>query len=83
MSESSSWIRQIFTRPEPQRSLNTLIGGSNEYVYLIIGNLGTISGSGMDVVLGMMFIERFYAVFALQNRQVGLAATPFTGSITN
>ncbi|KAI0653597.1 aspartic peptidase A1 [Cubamyces menziesii] len=65
------------------RSLNTLIGGSNEYVYLIIGNLGTISGSGMDVVLGMMFIERFYTVFDLENRQVGLAATPFTGSITN
>ncbi|KAI0333919.1 aspartic proteinase precursor [Cubamyces sp. BRFM 1775] len=64
------------------RNLNTLIGGSPDFVYLIVGDIGTHSGSGMDIVYGMVFMERFYTAFHT-NDGVVIANTPNTQATTN
>ncbi|KAF7794844.1 hypothetical protein EIP86_005986 [Pleurotus ostreatoroseus] len=65
------------------RALNTQIGGDNEHVYLIIQDIGTHSGSGMDFTNGMTWIERFYIALDTTNQKVGVATTPFTHATTN
>ncbi|KAI0782864.1 aspartic peptidase A1 [Abortiporus biennis] len=65
------------------RSLNTAIGGSNSFVYLIVGNIGTASGKGLDFINGMTFLERYYSVYDTANRRVGLATTSNTFATTN
>ncbi|KAH9893314.1 aspartic peptidase A1 [Cubamyces lactineus] len=65
------------------RYLNGMIGGSSEYVYLIVADIGWPSGSGMDIINGMMFMERFYAVFDTGNNRVGVAYTQFTENTSN
>ncbi|KAH9893324.1 aspartic proteinase precursor [Cubamyces lactineus] len=65
------------------RELNSAIGGSSDLLYLIIADIGTYSGSGMDIVNGMMFMERFYAVFDTQNNRVGVANSPSTWATSN
>ncbi|PSR75643.1 hypothetical protein PHLCEN_2v8934 [Hermanssonia centrifuga] len=65
------------------RALNTAIGGQADSIYLIVGDLGTESGEGLDFINGQSFLERFYLVFDSGNSQVGLATTPFTDATTN
>jgi len=65
------------------RALNAAIGGSANSVYLIVGNIGTPSGEGLDFINGMTFLERFYSVFNSATGAVGLATTPFTTSTIN
>ncbi|KZW01131.1 acid protease [Exidia glandulosa HHB12029] len=65
------------------RALNVDIGGSSGDNFLIIGDVGTPSGTGFDFVLGMAFSERFYSVYNAQNSSIGVAKTPLTGAITN
>ncbi|THH26964.1 hypothetical protein EUX98_g7216 [Antrodiella citrinella] len=65
------------------RNLNTAIGGSANSIYLIVGDLGTDSGEGLDFINGQTFLERFYAVFDTANKRVGLATTSFTQATTN
>ncbi|KAF8801895.1 aspartic protease [Phlegmacium glaucopus] len=65
------------------RSLNTAIGGAASNIYLIIGDIGANSGSGLDFVNGQTFLERFYSVYDAANKRVGLATTPFTTATTN
>ncbi|KAI0708411.1 acid protease [Earliella scabrosa] len=65
------------------RALNTAIGGTPDFVYLIVADLGMPSGSGFDFVDGMTFLERFYYVFDVANSQVGFATTAFTDATTN
>ncbi|KAL5518792.1 hypothetical protein ACEPAH_475 [Sanghuangporus vaninii] len=65
------------------RSLNTAIGGNTNSVYLIVNDLGSNSGSGLDFINGFTFLERFYSVFDTANRRVGFATTPFTQATTN
>ncbi|KAK7695039.1 hypothetical protein QCA50_002227 [Cerrena zonata] len=65
------------------RNLNTAIGGNANSVYLIVGDLGTPTGEGLDFINGMTFLERFYSVFDTANRRVGLATTSFTHATTN
>ena len=65
------------------RSLNTDIGGLSSRIYLIVNNLGTPSGEGLDFINGQTFLERFYAVFDTAGHRVGLATTPFTDATTN
>ena len=48
-------------------------------MYLIIGDIGTQSGQGLDFIDGLTFLERFYAVFDTGNKRVGLANTENTG----
>ena len=63
--------------------MNTAIGGNANSVYLIVGDLGSSSGEGLDFINGLTFLERFYSVFDTANRRVGLATTPFTRATTN
>jgi len=65
------------------RNLNTAIGGSASDILLIVGDIGTPSGSGLDFINGQSFLERFYSVYDTANRRVGLATTPFTTATTN
>ena len=66
-----------------QRSLNTAIGGSASSIYLIVNNIGSPTGEGLDFIDGMTFLERFYAVFDSTNSQFGIATTQFTDATTN
>ncbi|CCM03747.1 uncharacterized protein FIBRA_05893 [Fibroporia radiculosa] len=65
------------------RSLNSAIGGSSDYVYLIVNNIGTPSGEGLDFINGYTFLERYYSVFDTGNSQVGFAETAYTYATTN
>jgi cathepsin E len=64
-------------------SLNTYIGLKSDYIYLIVNDIGTPSGAGLDFISGYTFLERFYTVYDTGNRRVGLATTPFTMSNSN
>ncbi|KAK3835590.1 MAG: acid protease [Linnemannia gamsii] len=65
------------------RSLNSEIKGSSDQIYLIVGDLGSPSGGGLDFILGCKVMERIYTVFDSAKQQVGFAETPFTRYITN
>jgi len=65
------------------RALNADIGGVAGDIYLIVADIGTPSGEGLDFINGMTFLERFYAVFDTTNKQVGFATTSFTSSTIN
>ncbi|KAI0363762.1 aspartic proteinase precursor [Pilatotrama ljubarskyi] len=65
------------------RALNSLIGGDDSHVYLIIGDLGVNSEQGFNFVNGMTFLERFYHVFDAENNLAGFATTPFTNAVVN
>lgn len=65
------------------RSLNSAIGGSASGIYLVIKDIGTPTGSGLDFILGYTFLERFYTVYDTGNQRVGVATTPFTADTTN
>ncbi|KAJ3567340.1 hypothetical protein NP233_g6431 [Leucocoprinus birnbaumii] len=65
------------------RSLNSAIGGSSSSIYLIVGDLGSSSGEGLDFINGYGFLERFYSVFNSANGSVGFATTPYTDATTN
>ncbi|KAL5492367.1 hypothetical protein ACEPAI_3814 [Sanghuangporus weigelae] len=65
------------------RSLNSYIGGSGDKVYLIVSDLGSNSGSGLDFISGYTFLERFYSVYDTTNNRVGLANTGNTKATTN
>ncbi|KAI0296360.1 aspartic peptidase A1 [Multifurca ochricompacta] len=65
------------------RALNTLIGGTSGKIYLIVNDIGTSSGEGLDFINGCTFLERFYSVYDTGNNRVGLATTPFTTATTN
>ncbi|KAG6813704.1 hypothetical protein H0H92_008111 [Tricholoma furcatifolium] len=65
------------------RSLNTQIGGSKDYLYLIVSDIGHPSGSGLDFIAGYTFLERFYTVYDTSNKRVGFARTQYTNATTN
>ncbi|KAI6145241.1 aspartic peptidase domain-containing protein [Pisolithus tinctorius] len=65
------------------RSLNTAIGGSASNIYLIVNDIRTNSGSGLDFINGQTFLERFYSVFDTANNRVGFATTPYTDATSN
>ncbi|KAG9312009.1 acid protease [Chiua virens] len=65
------------------RSKNTDIGGSSDKIYLVIADIGSPSGSGLDFITGYAFLERYYTVYDSTNQQVGFASTFFTDSTCN
>ncbi|TFK41838.1 aspartic protease [Crucibulum laeve] len=65
------------------RSLNADIGGTAGSIYLIVADIGSPSGEGLDFINGFAFLERFYSVFDTTNKRVGFATTPFTRATTN
>ena len=64
------------------RALNTAIQGNQGSIYLAVQDSGKLF-LGVDFVLGMPFLERFYSVLNSGNHSVGLARTPFTNATTN
>ncbi|KAF9243102.1 acid protease [Melanogaster broomeanus] len=65
------------------RSLNSDIGGSASSIYLVVSDMGTSSGSGLDFMNGYVFLERFYSIYDTTNAQVGFATTAYTSSTSN
>ncbi|KAG2363836.1 aspartic peptidase domain-containing protein [Suillus spraguei] len=65
------------------RSLNTAINGAAGGIYLVISDLGSRSGAGLDFVNGYCFLERFYSVYDTTNSRVGFATTAYTSATTN
>lgn len=65
------------------RALNAVIGGSSDLVYLIVSNLATPSGVGLDFVNGMCFLERYYSVYDTDQNRIGFASTEYTTSTVN
>ncbi|KAG2356775.1 aspartic proteinase [Suillus spraguei] len=65
------------------RSLNSAINGANKAIYLVIKDIGTPTGQGLNFLNGFVFLQRFYTVFDTRNRRIGFARTPFTGATTN
>lgn len=63
--------------------LNSAIGGNAGDIYLIVGDLGTKSGEGLDFINGLTWLERFYFVYDTTNSRVGFATTSFTTANTN
>ncbi|KAH9057488.1 aspartic peptidase A1 [Lactarius vividus] len=65
------------------RALNTFIGGTSGSIYLVVNDIGSPTGSGLDFINGYTFLERFYSVFDTTNNRVGFATTAFTTATTN
>ncbi|EPQ56856.1 aspartic proteinase [Gloeophyllum trabeum ATCC 11539] len=65
------------------RSLNTYIGGSSGSIYLVVNDLGSDSGEGLDFINGYTFLERFYTVFDTTTSSIGFATTSYTDATTN
>ncbi|KAG5728929.1 Polyporopepsin [Termitomyces sp. T112] len=65
------------------RRLNDVIGGGKDKIYLIVADMGTSSGNGLDFIIGFSFLQRFYSVFDTTNRRFGLARTKHTAAEIN
>ena len=63
--------------------LNTAIGGQPDSIYLVVSDLGTDSGSGMDFINGFTWLERFFFVWDSGTPRAGFATTPFTDATSN
>lgn len=65
------------------RAFNTMIGGKAGSIYLVVGDIGTPSGQGLDFTIGYSILKRLYSVFDTSNARIGIATTPFTYATTN
>ena len=65
------------------RSLNSAIGGTSDDIYLVVSDIGSNSGQGLDFINGYAFLERFYSVFDTTNSQIGFASTSYTDATSN
>ncbi|GJE97843.1 aspartic peptidase A1 [Phanerochaete sordida] len=65
------------------RSLNTAIGGEADAIYLIVSDLGSPSGEGLDFINGFGWLERHFFVFNSANNTVSFATTQFTDATSN
>ena len=69
--------------PSAFNQLNAVIGGDADSIYLVVNDIGSNEGEGLDFINGYTFLERFYFVFDSGNDSVGFAITPFTHATTN
>jgi saccharopepsin len=51
------------------RSLNTAIGGSSGFIYLVVGDIGSTSGSGFDFINGYTFLYVVFCIFSCVDAQ--------------
>ncbi|KAG0304835.1 hypothetical protein BGZ98_004958 [Dissophora globulifera] len=65
------------------RAFNSIIGGKAGSTYLVVGDHGSPSGSGIDFVIGYSILRRFYTVLDTGNHRIGIATTPHTHDNTN
>lgn len=63
--------------------LNTAIGGDENLIYLVISDVGSDSGSGLDFIDGYTFLERFYSVYNTGASSFGIATTEYTYAESN
>ncbi len=64
-------------------SLNSLIGGTATGIYLVVNDIGSPSGQGLDVINSLALLERFYTVYDTTNKQIGADTTQFTTATAN
>lgn len=65
------------------RAHNNKIGGSVASIYLIVDDLKTKTGMGLDFIIGYRILTRFYTVFDAGNSRVGIATTAYTNGTPN
>lgn len=65
------------------RTLNNVVGGKSDSIFLVLQDIGQTSQPGIDFICGMTFLERFYTVYDTGNSRLGLATTQFTNAISN
>ncbi|KAG2357623.1 aspartic peptidase A1 [Suillus spraguei] len=65
------------------RSLNEMIEGGDNEIYLVVKALETPTGAGYDFINGYVFLQRFYTVFDSGRHQVGFAQNMFTRGTPN
>ncbi|KAJ2995240.1 hypothetical protein NUW54_g7421 [Trametes sanguinea] len=65
------------------RALNEAIGGVADGIYLIVNDIGSNAGEGLDFINGMTFLERYYSVYDIGASRVGFAKTLYTYAETN
>jgi len=65
------------------RALNSTIGGKDGQIYLIVSDLGSSFGTGLDFINGFGWLQRFYTVYDTGNKQLGIATTSYTDVKTN
>jgi hypothetical protein len=65
------------------RNLNSVLGGQEGQIYLIVSDLGSSFGSGLDFINGFGWLQRFYTVFDTENKQLSVATTAYTDADTN
>jgi len=65
------------------RQLNERLGGDDDHVYLVLGDLGSSGSQGMAFIMGYAFLERFYTVYDSAESRIGFATTKYTQSESN
>ena len=60
-----------------------MLGGDSSSIYLVVADLGSNSGEGLDFINGYSWLERFYTAYAVSQNQVGFATTQYTYATTN
>ncbi|KAJ8457168.1 hypothetical protein ONZ45_g18421 [Pleurotus djamor] len=65
------------------RVFNTEIGGTQSDIYLIVSDIDSPSGTGLDFINGYAFLQRYYTVYDTTNSRVGFATTPHTFATSN
>ncbi|KAG2365245.1 aspartic peptidase A1 [Suillus spraguei] len=65
------------------RSLNSVINANANDIFLVVRSLSTPSGTGVDFIIGYVFLQRFYTVLDAERFRVGFAPTRFTNAFVN
>ncbi|KAG2358899.1 aspartic peptidase domain-containing protein [Suillus spraguei] len=65
------------------RSLNHIVFGNHNDVFLVVKSLLTPSGTRCNFVMGQVFLQRFYTVFDADKSRIGFAQTSYTDAMTN
>ncbi|KAL1745801.1 aspartic peptidase domain-containing protein [Schizophyllum fasciatum] len=63
--------------------LGKMMGGKEGQIYLIIADMGTPSGKGLDFINGFGWLQRYYSVYDTTNGRVGIANTKYTKAESN
>ncbi|KAL1676609.1 aspartic peptidase domain-containing protein [Schizophyllum commune] len=89
VSNKRSWdtLQEDFALiPDAQlwpRSRNAEIGGTPDGYYLIVANIGSNSGQGLDFINGYAFLERYYSYYDTKDSKMGFATTKYTTAVVN
>lgn len=64
--------------------LNSVIGGSDDYIYLLVQDVGFLDELfGLDFINGQTWLERYYFVYDSASNEVGFATTSHTYDTSN